>query len=176
MLNSTKFRTEINAVTSEYDSYNNSGNNEYDILLENANQEHGIAYTITGHCGNNKTLGVHTDEQLRYYLKNYFLTIFKPENCVFLIYSSRSLNEMRDYALKYYDFTLEEPEKEFKEEFNKKNKTLDYPLFNEGQLGKIATFNSLRETPVLSIIFPISQKTKYVEAAHIIILFIQWLW
>ena len=168
VLNSTKFRTEINAVTSEYDSYNNSGNNEYDILLENVNQEHGIADTITGHCGNNKTLGVHTDEQLRYYLKNYFLTIFKPENCVFLIYSSRSLNEMRDYALKYYDFTLEEPEKEFKEEFNKKNKTLDYPLFNEGQLGKIAIFNSLRETPALSIIFPISQKSKYVEAAHIL--------
>ena len=168
VLNSTKFRTEINAVTSEYDSYNNSGNNEYDILLENANQEHGIADTISGHTGNNKTLGIYTNEKLGYYLKNYFLTIFKPENCVFLIYSSKSLNKMRDYALKYYDFKLEEPKKEFKEEFNRKNKTLDYPLFNEGQLGKIAIFNSLREIPVISILFPISQKSKYVEAVQIL--------
>ena len=171
VLNSTKFRTEINAVTSEYDSRNNSGNNYFDILLEYVNQEHGIADTISGHTGNNKTLGNYTNEKLSYYLKNYFLTIFKPENCVFLLYSSKSLNKMRDYALKYYDFKLEEPKNEFKEEFNKKNKTLDYPLFKEGQLGKIAIFNSLREIPLLSIIFPISQKSKYVEAAQILYYF-----
>lgn len=166
-LNQTYLETEINVVTSEFDNYNRTENTYLDILSMNSNPEHGFYKTTTGHTGNKQTLGNHTAEELSNYLKSYFRTIFKPENCVFLLYSSKSFEEMRDLAQKYFSFKLEEPTKEFTDIFNKNIQSLDKEVFLDGQLGKIATFNNSRQTPILVIIFPISQKV-YVESMEIL--------
>ena len=121
-LNETKFLTEINAVNSEFDLYNYTLGTIEDIILENSNPEHGFSQTITGHTGNNYTLNNYTSEVLRDYLKNFFLTIFKPENCVILLYSSKSLEEMRNYVEKYFNFKLDEPTEEFKKLMNQNYK------------------------------------------------------
>ena len=167
ILNETKFMTAINTITSEHDGYNNSRTVKYDILMENANPEHGFSQTTTGHIGDNKTLGIHSPKIIRDYLKNYFRTIFKPENCVFLLYSSLSLEEMRNYTLKYFNFNLENPSDEFNDMFNKKVKSLNNPIYTKDQLGKFVVYNGLREIPTLMIEFQISQKNKYIDASTI---------
>ena len=168
ILNETKFITEINAVDSEYNLYNFTDETAYEILIDNSNPEHGFSQTITGHCGNNYTLHNYTADVLRDYLKNFYLTIFKPENCVLLLYSSKSLEEMRNYAEKYYNFKLDEPTEEFNKLFNKKLQTLDKPIFKKEQLGKFVAFNQSRETPIISFFFQISQKNKHINALEIL--------
>ena len=113
LLNETQFTTEVNAVNSEYDTYNYSLEIGINILRDNANPDHGFHQTITGHTGNNITLRNRTKSEMKEILRNYFLTIFKPENCVFLIYSSSSFEEMSNKARKYFNYTLKEPTKEF---------------------------------------------------------------
>ena len=71
---------ELNAVTSEYDNYNYSLWNILQFLYENGNPEHGFSQTVTGHIGNNMTLGNLRKEKLAYHLKNYLNTIFRSEN------------------------------------------------------------------------------------------------
>jgi len=166
-LNHTYLETEINVITSEFDNYNGTTFTYLDILALNSNPEHGFYHTVTGHVGNKQTLGNHTTEELSNYLKNYFKTIFKPENCVFLLYSSKSIEEMRELAQKYFSFKLKEPSKDFNDIFNKKILSLDNEVFLDGQLGKIALFNNSRQTPILVINFPISQKV-YVEPLEIL--------
>ena len=166
-LNQTYLETEINVIISEFDSKNRTENAYLDILSMNSNPEHGFYQTVTGHTGNKQTLGNYSIEVLSNYLKNYFKTIFKPENCVFLLYSSKSIEEMRELAQKYFNFKLEEPTKEFIDIFNKKIQSLDNEVFLDGQLGKIALFNNSRQTPILVINFPISQKV-YVESLEIL--------
>ena len=83
LLNETQFTIEVNAVNSEYDTYNYSFIIGLDILRDNANPAHGFAQTITGHTGNNATLRNITSSKMKEILRNYFLTIFKPENCFF---------------------------------------------------------------------------------------------
>ena len=174
LLNETEFLTEINAVNSEYDTYNYTLEAAMNILRDNANPNHAFSQTITGHTGNNATLRNHTASELKEVFKNYFRTIFKPENCILLIYSSKSFGEMSNYALKYFNFTLEEPSKEFTELFNKKVEALDNPIFNDGQLGKIAVYNSNRETPLLMFTFQVSQeKDNYVDFYHLLIYLFQ---
>ena len=118
-----------------------------------ANPAHGFSQTTTGHIGDNKTLGIHSPKLLGEYLKNYFRTIFKPENCVFLLYSSLSLEEMRNYTLKYFNFILKNPSDEFNDIFNKKIKALDNPIYTKEQLGKFVVYNALREIPILMVEF-----------------------
>ena len=168
-LNESKYMTEINAVNSEYDSYNYSQSIVADILIDNANPEHPFSQSITGHTGNNDTLHSVNSTELGELLKNYFRTIFKPENCIFVLYSSKSFSEMIDYADKYFNFKLEEPTEEFTEKFNQKVKALDNPIFKKDQLGKIATYNSISEIPLMLFIFPISQKeNNYIEVTYIL--------
>ena len=168
VLNETKFMTEINAVTSQHDSYNTSWRTESDILMENANPEHGLSQTITGHTGDNKTIGIYSPKIIGDYLKNYFRTIFKPENCVFLLYSSLSLEEMREYAQKYFNFNLKKPSDDFNEMFNKKIKALENPVFTKEQIGKFIVYNASREIPILMVVFQITEeKKKYIDASTI---------
>ena len=101
-------------------------------------------------------------------LKNYFLTIFKPENCVFLIISSSTFEDMANRAFNYFNFKLEETTKEFSDLINSKVKALDNPIFLEGQLGKIAIYNSLRETSMLSFTFEFSEKEDYDEIYNLL--------
>ena len=68
-------------------------------------------------------------------LRNYYRILFKPENCVFVLHSSKSLKEMRLYAQKYFDFKLEEPTQEYKNLYKDKEKALDNPIFLENSLG-----------------------------------------
>lgn len=166
--NKTYLKTEINAVNSEYDTLNNTIITFLDILRDNSNPDHGFSQTITSHCGNKETLGNYTVDILYEYLKNYFNILFKPENTIFLLYSPNTIEEMRKYAQKYFDFILNEPTKEFNELFNKKKKALDNEIFLKGQLGKISIINKLRETSIMLILFQISQKTDYVEAIEIL--------
>ena len=167
-LNKTKFITEINAINSEFDIYNYTDQTAYDILIENSNSEHGFSQTITAHTGNNYTLLNYTTDVLCDYIKDFFLTIFKPENCVILIYSSKSLEEMRNYAEKYFNFKLDEPTEEFKKLLNKKVQALDNPIFKKEQLGKFALYNKTRETPKLSFYFQISQNNNYINSIEIL--------
>jgi len=166
-LNQTYLETEINVVTSEFDNFNRTENAYLDILSMNSNPEHGFSKTTTGHIGNKQTLGNYPIEVLSNYLKNYFKTIFKPENCLFLLFTSKSIEEMRELAHKYFSFKLEEPNKEFIDIFNKNVQSLDNEVFLDGQLGKIAIFNNSRQTPILVINFPILQKV-YVESLEIL--------
>ena len=76
-------------------------------------------------------------------LRNYYRIIFNPENCVFVLYSSKSFEDMRLLAQKYFDFVLEEPTQEYIELYNNKTEALDNPLFLENSLGKIAFSNLL---------------------------------
>ena len=169
LLNETQFITEINAVNSEYDTYNYTLKVALDILRDNANPNHAFSQTITGHIGNNATLRNYTASELKDFLKNYFRTIFKPENCILLLFSSKSFEEMSNYTLKYFNFILEEPSKEFTELVNKKIKALDNPIFNEDQLGKIAVYNTMREIPLLMITFQVSQeKNNYVDFYYLL--------
>ena len=171
MLNETQFLIEINAVNSEYDTYNDSLENTLNILRDNANPAHGFSQTVTGHTGSNVTLRSVSGSEMKEILKNYFLTIFKPENCIFLIYSSASFDDMAERAQKYFGFKLEEPTKEFQNQINSKITALDNPIFLEGQLGKIAIYSNLRETPMLYLTFVFSQNDKYAEIINLLYYF-----
>ena len=76
LLNETQFTIEVNAVNSEYDTYNYSFIIGLDILRENANPAHGFAQTITGHTGNNATLRNITSSKMKEILRNYFWIYF----------------------------------------------------------------------------------------------------
>ena len=167
-LNPDEFLVEVNAVNSEFDTYNYSLESSLNILRDNSNPDHGFSQTITGHTGNNLTLLNVSAIEMKQLLKNYFLTIFKPENCVFLIYSSNTFEDMATRAQKYFGFKLEQPTKEFNDLIDKKIKALDNPLFLDGQLGKIASYNSLRETPLLVFTFEFSEKNKYAEVDNLL--------
>ena len=168
MLNETQFTIEVNAVNSEYDTYNYSVEIGFNILRDNANPAHAFTHTITGHTGNNVTLRNISRPEMKEILRNYFLTIFKPENCVFLIISSSSFEDMAARAQKYFSFKLEETTKEFQDLINPKIQALDNPIFLEGQLGKIAIYNNLRETPLLTFTFEFSEKEKYAEICNLL--------
>ena len=162
-LDRTYLKTEIDVVTSEYDSYNTTMNNLLDIYREYSNPDHPFRDTITGKTGNKKTLDIYEADKLAEMLLNYFRILFKPENSVFLLYSSKSLKEMRLLAQKYFDFILPEPTEEYANLYNKKKLAQDNPLYLEGTLGKIASFNNLRETPLLVFLYKFSQKSGIIE-------------
>ena len=168
MLNETQFTIEVNAVNSEYDTYNYSLETGINILRDNANPAHGFTQTVTGHTGNNVTLRNITSSKMKEILRNYFLTIFKPENCVFLIISSSSFEDMAARAQKYFNFKLEETTKEFQDLINPKIQALDNPIFLDGQLGKIAIYNLERETPLLTFTFEFSEKENYAEIYNLL--------
>ena len=146
-LNRTFLKTEIDVVTSEYDLDNTTFNNYYDIYREYSNPDHPFHDTITGKRGNKKTLGIYEADKLEEMLLNYYRILFKPENSVFLLYSSKPLEDMKLLAQKYFDFVLPEPKEEYTNLYNKKKLAQDNPLFLEGTLGKISSFNNLRENP-----------------------------
>lgn len=166
--NHTYLKTEIGVVTSEFDGSNNTIMNAYEILREIANPDHSFSQTNTGKCGNKESLGIYEAEKLEEMLRNYFRIIFNPENCVFVLYSSKSLKDMRLLAQKYFDFVLEKPTQEYIELYNNKTEALDNPLFLENSLGKIAFSDLNRDTPELLILFTISQKSGKVEASEIL--------
>lgn len=75
---------------------------------------------------------------------------------------------MANRAQKYFDFKLEEPPKEFNESISEKIKALDNPIFKEGQLGKIAVYNNLRQIPLLILNFVFSEKENYAEIYNLL--------
>ena len=75
---------------------------------------------------------------------------------------------MANRAFNYFNFKLEETPKEFSDLINSKVKALDNPIFLEGQLGKIAIYNSLRETSMLSFTFEFSEKEDYDEIYNLL--------
>ena len=168
LFNLTYFITEIDVVTSEYDNNNITFNTYQDIYREYSNPKHPFGDTVTAHIGNKQTLGSHTAEELKYNFQNYLRVLFKPENSVFLLYSALSFEEMANKVKKYFSFKLEEPTKEFNDTIYKKINALDEPLYLEGELGKIAIFNHMRQTSVIIIAYSISQKNGYVETMNIL--------
>ena len=162
-LNRTYLKSEALVVTSEYDSYNTTENNYYDIYREYSNPKHPFSDTITGKTGNNATLGNYTGDELAEMLLNYFRILFKPENSVFLLYSSKSFKDMRLLAQKYFDFVLPNATDYYNNLYNKKKEAMDNPLYLEGTLGKIASYNNLRETPKLVFMYHILQKSGIIE-------------
>ena len=168
LFNKTYLKTEIKVVNSEYDNINYTYSTITDIMRDNSNPNHPFSQTITGHCGNKETLYNYDSDVLANYLENYYKKIFNPNNCVFLLYSSKKIEEMRYYAQKYFDFTLGEPSEEFNQLFNAKYQSLDNDIFLEGQLGKIAISNSLRETSQITFLFLVSNKNEYLNSFEII--------
>ena len=75
---------------------------------------------------------------------------------------------MANRAQKYFEFKLEEPPKEFNESISEKIKALDNPIFKEGQLGKIAVYNNLRQIPLLILNFVFSEKENYAEIYNLL--------
>ena len=165
-LNRTFLKSEIDVVTSEYDLYNNSIFNHYDLYREYSNPEHPFYKTKTSNIGNKETLDCFSAEELAEKLINYFRILFKPENCVFLLYSSKSLKTMRLLAQQYFDFKLPDPTEKYIKIYNEKKLALEKPLFLEGGLGNIVSYNNLRETPLLVFLYHISQKSEKIEVSN----------
>ena len=143
-LNKTFLKSEIDVITSEHDLYNHSSLNYYDIYKEHSNPDHPFYKSKTGNIGNKESLDCFTADELAEKLLNYYRILFKPENSVFLLYSSKSFKEMRLLAQKYFDFKLPEPTEEYNKKYNDIKLALEKPLFLEGSLGNIASFNNLR--------------------------------
>ena len=149
--NKTYLQTEIDVITSEHDSYNITFVDFFDIYRKYSNPKHPFSRTKTGNVGNKKSLlDTHGVDKLEEMLKNYYKILFKPENCIFLLYSSKSFEEMRLLAQKNFDFILPEPAQEYLDKIKANQKALDeQPLFEQNTLGKIALYNTRRETPFL---------------------------
>ena len=165
--NKTYLQTEIDVVTSEYDS-NNISFNYYEIYRKYSNPNHPFSKTKTGNCGNKESLSKYGVEKLEEMLKNYYKILFKPENCILLLYSSKSLDEMRLLAQKYFDFKLPEPNQEYIDLIKKNQESLNEPLFLENSLGKIALYNSRRDTSRIIIFYHISQKSGNVDITNLL--------
>lgn len=167
--NRTYLQTEVDVVTSEYDSYNNSLNNYIDIYRNYSNPKHPFSKTKTGNTGNKKSLlETYGVEKLEEMLKNYYKLLFKPDNCIFLLYSAKPLEEMRLLAQKYFEFILPEPTPEYSEQMKKNIEALNEPLFEDNALGKIASYNSRRDTPKLFIVYHFSQKSGKIEMIDVL--------
>ena len=158
LLNETFIKTEINSINSEYEIYNNSYDVITDILIDNSNKKHPFSYSTTNHCGNNKTLDIDSKTLINY-LKNYYNIIFKPENCIYIIYGNENIENLKYYAYQYFNFFLNQPDKDFMDKFDKLLKdSINEKVFDEGELGKLVFFNSLRETSIISFIFYVPRK------------------
>ena len=169
LLNKTFLVSEIDVVTSEYDGGNVTIGNWLEILMENSNPEHGFSQTITSHTGNKETLGKYNSTILSEYLSDYYKVLFNQSNCFFILYSSKSLKDMRKYAQKYFDFKLDEPTNDdFKAIFEKKVRQLDNPVFLEGQLGKIVTTSESADASMLSFFIQFSQKNGYIQSDKVL--------
>ena len=59
-LNHTFLETEINVVISEFNLYNSTNRIFLEILSKYSNPKHGFHQTLTGHIGNNYSLGNYT--------------------------------------------------------------------------------------------------------------------
>ena len=163
LLDTSFLESEKKVVNSEYDKANTSFRNIYQIYMENSNPDHGFFTNETNHIGSVETLSKVDVKVLADYLKNYYRTLFKPENCVFLLYSSESFEKMRKYAQKNFDFVLEEPSEEFNKLFSQKLEQREKPLFLEGQLGKVVMLNDLSDYSLLYFMFSIPQEEQYVD-------------
>ena len=157
-------KNEIISVDSEYKMSNNTESVISDILKENSNKKHPFSNTQTGHCGNKEILSKINIKTIISYLRDYFKILFNNENCIFSIYGSQSIDQLKSYALKYLNFSLGNPSLEFLNHFNYKyNIIKNENIFNEDNLGKIAFVNTNREKGIVYFIFeiPIEEKYKY---------------
>ena len=75
---------------------------------------------------------------------------------------------MRLLAQKYFDFKLLEPKQEYIDLIKKNQDSLNESLFLENSLGKIALYNSRRETSRIIILYHISQKSGNVKITYLL--------
>ena len=162
-------KNEIISVDSEFKISNNTKVVISEILRDNSNKKHPFSNTKTGHCGNKESLSKVNIKTMISYLSDYFKILFNTDNCIFSIYSSQSIDQLKSYALKYLNFSLNKPSLEFLNDFNNKyNIIKNEKLFNEDNLGKIAFVNTNREKGIVYFIFEIPIDEKYTRIFDII--------
>ena len=98
-------KNEIQAVNHEFYDEINENIIKEDIIRQlssNKTSFNGFA------CGNNETLKVNESESLSKKLKGYHMVIKNPSNLFFVFYSNKTMDESKEYALKYLNYTMHE--------------------------------------------------------------------
>ena len=98
-------KNEIEAVNHEFYDKINENIIKADIIRQlssNKTSFNGFS------CGNNETLKVNESESLSKKLKGYHMVIKNPNNLFFVFYSNKTMNESKEYALKYLNYTMHE--------------------------------------------------------------------
>ena len=132
-LNPDIYKTEINNVNSEFLMSNIS--DDYiinNILYSLTNENHPLHNAFS--VGNNVSLNSISTDDMAKRLKAYFQQAYNPENLVVLLRSNKSLEELENLTLKYFNYNItvnetignkerDEIRKKIKEErlFNKEN-------------------------------------------------------
>ena len=98
-------KNEIQSVNHEFYDRINEVSIEEDIIRQLSNNK----TSFNGFkLGNNETLRVNETESLSKKLKGYHNVIKNPNNLFFVLYSNKTMNESREYALKYLNYTFHE--------------------------------------------------------------------
>ena len=119
---------EIQSVNHEFYERINENSIEEDIIRQLSNNK----TSFNGFkMGNNETLKVTESESLSKKLKGYHNVIKNPNNIFFVIYSNKTMNESKEYALKYLNYTMHEfPDDEIDLEDQKQLKENIYNVEN----------------------------------------------
>ena len=168
-LNEKYIKSEIISIDSEFQFNNFSDNVLYDILINNCNYKHPFSQSETCHFGNRKSLNKISVKKLIKYLNDYFKILFNPENCIFSLYGSQSIEELKLLVLKYFNFNLEKPSLDFLNQINDKISLIkSEKIFNKDDLGKIAFVNTERESSLVEFFFEIPIESNYKNIFNII--------
>ena len=93
--------------------------------------------------GNNKTLSSKSPEDLAKYLRAYYQQAFHPNNLNIALHSNKSIAELENLVLKYFNYEIKVDETiGNKERFEKRKKLKEERLFNKENGGKILKFFS----------------------------------
>jgi secreted Zn-dependent insulinase-like peptidase len=123
-----RIKNEIQAVNHEFYERINLEVIELEIVRQLSNNK----TSFNGfQCGNNETLKVNETESLSKILKGYHMIIKNPNNLFFVLYSNKTMNESKEYALKYLNYTMHEfPDDEIDLDDQKKLKENIYNVEN----------------------------------------------
>ena len=121
-------KKEIQSVNHEFYDRINEEFIEEDIIRQLSNNK----TSFNGFkLGNNETLKVNETESLSKKLKGYHNVIKNPNNLFFVLYSNKTMNESKEYALKYLNYTMHEfPDDEIDLEDQKQLKENIYNVEN----------------------------------------------
>ena len=142
LLNSSIIKKEINVVNSEFLRSNRT--DDYilnNILTELANIQHPF-YNQFG-VGNNISLNSISEEEMAKYLRAYFQHAYNPNNLNIVLYSNKTISELENLAVKYFNYEISITEKIGNDVRDAKRKKIkEERLFNKDNGGKIVKYHS----------------------------------